>query len=82
MSESDRPRCQKRIVSSIALAARLLAGDDLAEFGVDGRFADEPGIDMRPQRAEFAGAELAEIVDDDLVHDRRSCDSSSALTVP
>src|SRR5262245_40460814 len=54
----------------VTLAAGLRAGDDLAQFAMDGRFADEAGIDMRPERAELAGPELAEIVDDDLVDDR------------
>src|SRR5206468_2193128 len=55
---------------AIILAAGLLAGDDFRELAMDARLADEARIDMRPERAELAGAKLAEIIDDDLVHDR------------
>ncbi len=69
MSESDRPRCQNRMVSSLALAAGLEAGDDLAQLGVQRRLGQLAGVDVRPQRAERPALALAPVVDDDLGHD-------------
>ena len=69
ISDSDRPRCQNRLVSASLCAARLQAGDDLAHFGVQGRLRQLARLDMRAQAAELAALALAPIVDDELGHD-------------
>ena len=69
MSESDRPRCQNRMVSSLVLAAGLEAGDDLAQLGVQRRLGQLAGVDVRAQRPERTALALAPVVDDDLRHD-------------
>ncbi len=53
----------------VALAARLQAGDDLAELGVQRLFAELAGFDVGAQRAELAALALAPIVDHQLGHD-------------
>ena len=55
---------QDRLV--VALAARLVAGRDLAELGMKRRLAQPAALDMGAQRAELAGLALAPVVDDDL----------------
>src|SRR5688500_3479279 len=58
---------QDRLV--ISLATGLSADYNLGQFGMDVFLAQDSPIDMGPEGAEFAGAKLAEIVDDDFVHD-------------
>ena len=67
MSDRDNPRCQKRMRSDVALAPRPGADDDVGELGMDVVLGEKAGIDMRTQRPEAAGAELPDIVDDELV---------------
>ena len=69
MSESDRPRCQNRMVSSSRSRPGLRPGDDLADLGVQRRLRELARLDVRAQRAELAGFALAPIVDDHLGHD-------------
>ena len=71
MSDNERPRCQNRMVSRLALAARLQAGDDLAELGMQRLLGELAGLDMRAQAAELAALALAPIVDHELGHDVR-----------
>src|SRR5437773_1230709 len=52
----------------VALAPGLEAADDLAELGVQRLAGELSGIDVLAERSERAGADLAPIVDDQLIH--------------
>ena len=69
MSVSDRPRCQRRIVSSSRSRPGFVPGDDLAQLGVQRR--SPTACPRRRARAarRTARLALAPVVDDELVHD-------------
>src|SRR5215216_1158571 len=53
----------------IAFSSWLSAHDDLCQFGMNAGLAQQALVDVRAKGAEFPGTKLADIVDDDLVHD-------------
>src|SRR4026209_1837131 len=55
----------------LAFSPWLSANDDLCQFGMNAGLAQQALVDVRAKSAEFPGTKLAEIVDDDLVHDGR-----------
>ena len=69
MSDSDRPRCQNRMVSSSRSRPGLTPGDDLADLAVQGRLGQLALLDMGAQRAELSGLALPPVVHDHLGHD-------------
>ena len=70
MSDSDRPRCQKRIVSSSRSRPGLRPATIWPSSACRLLFGQLPCVDVRAQRAERqALPALAPVVDDDLVHD-------------
>ena len=69
MSDSDRPRCQNRMVSSSLSRPGFRPATIWPSSACSVFFAQPAGLDMGAQRAELAALALAPVVDHHLLHD-------------